>query len=217
MTIDAADSGRAVQTLRLLRTGVARGTTLVRRIAGRVVRTADDVSERLRHGQRYRSAVERITRLQPRSVLMICLGNICRSPYAAFALAKSLEGQDIEIDSGGFIGPGRPSPEWAQAAATALGIDLRPHRSKILTLELLGANDLIVVMEPAQRRTLIDRYGVSPSRILVLGDLDPDAIVTRTIVDPYGGSLEVFAECYRRIDRCINTLTTIIAATATRR
>ena len=52
------------------------------------------------------------------------------------------------------------------------------------------------------------------ARILVLGDLDPGPIQTRTIVDPYGGSQDVFAECYRRIDGCVTVLTGIISQAA---
>jgi glycosyltransferase involved in cell wall biosynthesis/protein-tyrosine-phosphatase len=208
----ATDAAAPLQTL--VRARVARGAALLRRAAGKAVRTVSNASERLRHNRRYSRAVEQITGLKPRSMLMVCLGNICRSPYAAFALARALENHDIQIDSGGFIGPGRPSPEQAQAAAAALGIDLSPHRSKILTAELLRQNDLIVVMEPAQRQTLIRHYGIPSTRILVFGDLDPAPIVSRTIVDPYGGSLEVFAGCYRRIDRCVAVLAGILAATA---
>jgi glycosyltransferase involved in cell wall biosynthesis/protein-tyrosine-phosphatase len=210
----AAPTGVALRAARSrppLRARAVHGAAVLRQTAGRGVRTAQARLDRLRHNHRQRLAIERITRMKPRSVLMVCLGNICRSPYAAVALVKALGDQGVRVDSGGFIGPGRPSPEWAQAAAAALGIDLRPHRSKLLTSELLRANDLIVVMEPAQRRNLIETFGVPPERILVFGDLDPQPIVSRTIVDPYGGSQEVFTACYRRLDRCVAALTTIIA------
>jgi glycosyltransferase involved in cell wall biosynthesis/protein-tyrosine-phosphatase len=193
---------------------VARHAAKLRRIAGRLVRIMHRTSERLRHEQHHRRAIDRLSALQPRSVLMVCFGNICRSPYAALALAKALDNRGIRIDSAGFFGPGRVSPEHAQAAAGAHGIDLGPHRSKLLTAELLRDHDLIVVMEPEQSQTLVRTHRLPPARILVLGDLDPRPIETRTIIDPYGGSQDVFDECYRRIDRCVTALAGVIARDA---
>jgi protein-tyrosine phosphatase len=137
---------------------------------------------------------------------MVCLGNICRSPYAAVALARKLHVQNVRVESGGFIGPDRSSPSQAQTAAASLGVDLSAHKSKIVTDVVLNAHDLIVVMEPAQRRTLRDNHGVPADRILVLGDLDPWPIACRAIGDPYGQPEATFVECYRRIDRCLDTL-----------
>src|SRR5688572_850028 len=162
--------------------------------------------ERRLHPWRRRRALDRIARVQPRSVLMVCLGNICRSPYAATALAGSLNGGKLQVTSGGFIGPNRASPAHAQSAAAALGVDLSTHRSRIVTEAILNAHELIVVMEPSQARTLCQQHGVSADRILVLGDLDPGPIPSRTIPDPYGKSEATFLECYRRIDRCIEAL-----------
>lgn len=141
---------------------------------------------------------------------MICLGNICRSPYAEFALKRALPGTHIEVGSAGFIGPGRASPERAQAAAAALGIDLGPHRSKLITTKMLREHELLVVMETGQRSRLLVEHGVRDGQILVLGDLDPRPIETRTILDPYAGSAEEFARCYDRVQRCIDVLGAVL-------
>jgi protein-tyrosine-phosphatase len=77
---------------------------------------------------------------------------------------------------------------------------------------ILNAHELVVVMEPSQRRTLSRQHGVPADRILVLGDLDPEPIPSRTIPDPYGKSEATFLECYRRINRCIDTLRGALSA-----
>jgi len=164
------------------------------------------------HPWRRRRALDQIARVQPRSVLMVCLGNICRSPYAATALASSLNGQKLQVTSGGFIGPDRASPTHAQKAAAALGVDLSAHRSRVVDAAILNAHELVVVMEPSQGRTLSRQHGVPADRILVLGDLDPEPIPSRTIPDPYGKSEATFLECYRRINRCIDTLRGALSA-----
>lgn len=142
------------------------------------------------------------------SVLFICHGNICRSPYAAASFTRALPDAlraRVRASSAGFIGPGRPSPEEALHVAQRRGVDLTSHRSVVMTEEMLQSADLIIVMEPAQRRALLQRFwGQTP--IVVLGDLDPMPIGKRAIRDPFGAAEEVFDESYERIDRCIDSL-----------
>ena len=200
-----------LRATRATRVQMVKAVALTRAAAGAAFRMSRDTVDRALHHRRRHQAIARLVRLTPRSVLMVCFGNICRSPYAAVALAKALVERDTVVDSAGFIGPNRPSPREAQAAAAELGIDLAPHCSKLLTPELLRAHDLIVVMEPSQRRTLVAEHGVPAEHVLVLGDLDVEPISCRAIPDPYGGTQEVFSRCYRRIQRCVDSLATTIA------
>ena len=52
--------------------------------------------------------------------------------------------------------------------------------------------DLIVVMDPGQRRLICERFGRLPRDVVVLGDFDPTAVDTRTIRDPVDQKREVF-------------------------
>lgn len=160
------------------------------------------------HSQRRKAALHRLAVLGPqREILVLCYGNICRSPYAAAVLARQLNAHPgIRVTQGGFFGPGRPSPERAQSAAELRGTDLTRHRSQLLTPELTGSASLVVVMEREQERRVRAEYAADPRRILQLGDLDPEPISSRDILDPYGLSLEVFGTTYARLDRCIGAL-----------
>jgi protein-tyrosine-phosphatase len=75
-----------------------------------------------------------------------------------------------------------------------------------LTVDSARAADLIVVMDSAQRREICDRFGRREPDVLVLGDLDPQAIDGRTIRDPVNQPLAVFEESYARIERCVREL-----------
>jgi protein-tyrosine-phosphatase len=86
------------------------------------------------------------------------------------------------------------------AAAAERGVDLTGHRSRVVPDDGEAA-DLVLVMEPAQVARA-KRTGVSGVLFLCLGDLDPLAIDTRAIRDPFGRSPEVFRDCFARIDRC---------------
>jgi protein-tyrosine phosphatase len=169
----------------------------------RVRRTPD----RLLHPLRRRKALEALrARPRPKSVLVLCHGNICRSPIAAALLARALEPFGIQVQSGGFIGFNRPVPAEAITAAKRHRVELAEHRSRLVTAELVRAADLIVVMEPAQGRHVCERFGRTPLDVFILGDLDPDGVETRTIRDPVNQPVDVFEQTYARIARCVEEL-----------
>jgi protein-tyrosine-phosphatase len=106
--------------------------------------------------------------------------------------------------------PGRPTPPEGVAVAKACGIDLSTHRSRLLTSGEVNASDLVVVMEPRQRRPLERDFGRNRWGTLVLGDLDPWPITGRAIVDPVDQSEEIFELSYARIERCTRELARIL-------
>ncbi len=166
--------------------------------------------DRALHATRRRAALGRLReRSLPASVLFLCQGNICRSPYAAAAFLRALPDLPrarVKVSSAGFIGPDRPAPAEALAAARARGIDLSPHRSSLLSRERVDAAALVVVATPEQARAVIRGFGREPEDVVVLGDLDPEPIETRSIADPWGRRTDVYIRSYERIDRCIREL-----------
>jgi len=174
----------------------------------RVRRTPD----RLLHPFRRRKALEALRdRPRPGTLLVLCHGNICRSPFAAALLARELTPLGIAVQSAGFIGFDRSSPGEAVAAAERHDLDLSDHRSRVVTTNLVRAADLVVVMDTTQRRLVCERFGRRPTDVMVLGDFDPVPVETRTIRDPVDQSREVFDEVYARIARCVRQLVTILS------
>jgi protein-tyrosine-phosphatase len=142
----------------------------------------------------------------PPSVLFVCQGNIYRSPYAGYrflTLLPTALRMRMDVTSGGFVGPDRPSPDNAVACAGAHGVDLVPHRSSLLTLERTRNAALVVVMEEKQKRRIMTEFGLPDERVIILGDLDPDGIERRTIRDPWRQPDSVLQASYDRIDRCL--------------
>jgi protein-tyrosine-phosphatase len=145
--------------------------------------------------------------------LFLCHGNACRSPFAAAVFARDARARiatPIKVESAGLVAPGRPSPSAAIAAAARRDIDLSRHRSRLVTTRAIRAAQLIVVMSADQAR-FVRRAGRSEIPTLILGDLDPDPVNERTIVDPMGCPDEIFDESYDRIERCIAVLIELMA------
>jgi protein-tyrosine phosphatase len=138
-------------------------------------------------------------------VLFLCYGNICRSPYAAAAARRQLP-SGIRVGSAGFFGPDRPAPSEAREVAAERGADLSPHRSRQLTANMAWSADLIVVMEARQRRKMIEKYPTIADRVILLGDLDPQPINRRDVLDPFGQPVATFRSCFDRIERCVDVL-----------
>lgn len=175
------------------------------------------VPDRVLHWLRRRRVREVLRRRhRPTSLLVVCQGNICRSPFAAALLGPSCARRGWRVDSAGLVGPGRRSPPEAVRAAARYGVDLARHRSQLLTAETVRAVDLIVVMDPAQRREICARFGRAQRNVVVLGDVDPRPIDSRTIPDPVHQPLAVFEDTYARIERCVRECEQAIGAAARR-
>lgn len=182
----------------------------------RLARVSIRGGERLLHTRRRKRALRELAAVPaPRSILVICLGNICRSPYAEHRLTDELTRaglDDIRVVSAGFILPGRPSPEAARRVAARRGLDLEDHRSQVVTSAMAREADVTLVMAATQLRQLRQTAGTEPGGpAIVLGDLDPAPIDRRTIVDPYDQRDDVFEAVYERIDRCCQSLVEVLS------
>jgi protein-tyrosine-phosphatase len=188
----------------------------IARPGARALRATGRVVDRALHPFRRRRALRRLARsTTPASIVVVCYGNICRSPFAARLLHKRLESTSagMRVESVGFFGEDRPSPSEAVIVAPEWGVDLTEHRSRVLSRVDIESSDLVVVVDPAHGRRLKGMFGCA-NKILLLGDLDPERIETRLITDPDGKPVEVFRTVYARIDRCTKVLADAIASGA---
>lgn len=157
------------------------------------------------------------------SMVFVCLGNICRSPFAALAAERELRARgrtDITVTSAGIRArsDGLP-PADARAAAAGRGLSLDGHRTQLLSADVVSISDLIVVMEASQWWALRAAYPDAADRIVLLPLLgaEPAGGYERfNIADPFGRSSEAFDSCYRRIDALVAALCCEITAAPTR-
>ncbi len=149
----------------------------------------------------------------PGSILFVCHGNICRSPYAARAILRELPAgwsSLVRVDSAGFVGPNRRSPRHAIEVARDRAVDLSSHRSKVLNPELINSSGLVVVMDPWQRRQVLWIAKRRDLPVVVLSDLQPSAGDCRAILDPVAGDRELYEQSYNEVDASIGQLVKIL-------
>lgn len=175
--------------------------TVLRR-AARLVRSRDARLDALHEWRRGRDGEPALPEGPIRSVLFLCHGNICRSPFAAALLAARRP--DLAVDSAG-LAAGRDAPADAMAARVAadFGVPLVAHRSRPVEATDLSRHDLVFVMQAhqAERTRLLADDARVASRVYLLGDFL--ASKPFGLLDPWGRPETVFREVFARIDAAI--------------
>ena len=94
----------------------------------------------------------------PPRVLMVCTGNICRSPVAAALLQKWAPGWGLRlrVESAGTTPQSRVPPETQRHARELWGLDLSRHRARGVTRELVEGSRLVLCAEEGHIHHLRD-------------------------------------------------------------
>lgn len=138
-----------------------------------------------------------------RRVVFVCLGNICRSPFAERLAAE--RGWFAEVRSAGFIErEGRLSPEDAVRTAAEFGVDLVPHRSRLLRREDVDWADAIVIFDEKNRKQMARNFPDALSKTVYWGAMGDES--DPTIADPYSGGPDAFVRCYRSVSEAAERL-----------
>lgn len=155
---------------------------------------------------------------RPQSVLFVCKGNICRSPFAEHVARKLFHErvrdreQPIVFQSAGLhVTAPKAPPETAIVVAHRFGVSLEEHRSQPISQELVAASDVIVAMEGWQYDELRFRFKGYEDKIFLLSLFFRNApsrfgYDAFNIRDPYGGSQGTFEECFEKIERSVKSL-----------
>jgi len=120
------------------------------------------------------------------SILVICTGNVCRSPMAACLLQHALP--TCTVVSAGLAAPiGAPADPRAALLLAQEGCDLGDHRARAVDESLVAAADLVLVMDDFQRDELERRYPSARGKTRRIGEF-----IQVDVPDPYGCSQSMF-------------------------
>lgn len=138
-------------------------------------------------------------------ILMVCIGNICRSPTAEFllrerALQSSGLQAGIQVASAGLSAMvGYPMDATAAQVMLEHGVDGAGHRARQLTTAILRESDLVLVMEKSHAAAIGRMAPEASGKVFLLGKWQRDT----SIPDPYGQQREAFDHVYQLIERGI--------------
>jgi len=133
-------------------------------------------------------------------VLVLCKGNICRSPFAAELLKKLSvkSGISLEIVSAGIdTTPGHNAYPLALSTSGRHGVDLTNHRTSMISADMVLRADLILVMEEYHVVALAAMFPDARPKTFLLGHFAERPVTD--IRDPYDGTPEEFSRCYATI------------------
>ncbi|MFC6672792.1 low molecular weight protein-tyrosine-phosphatase [Marinobacterium aestuariivivens] len=133
------------------------------------------------------------------SILLVCLGNICRSPTAHGVLEHRLReaGLEVFVDSAGTGAwhVGNPPDRRATAAALRRGIRLEHLRARQVELEDFRRFDLVLAMD---RDNLDNLMRICPpeyrSRVRLFLEFAGDRVSMLEVPDPYFGGDDGFEQ-----------------------
>lgn len=147
----------------------------------------------------------------PMKVVMVCLGNICRSPLADGLLRKKVAqaGLDVEVDSAGTAAfhVGNPPDMRMQATAKSKGCPINELRARQFVVEDFNRFDRIFVMDQSNRRNVLSlaRNSEDESKVeMILNLSHPNQDFE--VPDPYYGGDHGFLEVYQLLDEATDVL-----------
>jgi protein arginine phosphatase len=131
-----------------------------------------------------------------KKILLVCTGNICRSPLAAALMQHALAEREVDgiaVSSAGTgAWDGAPVSEGAYLVGLEQGLDLSAHRARLLTRDLVEQSDLILTMA-RHHRARVEELG-GEGRVFVLGEYAGREGDAAEVSDPFGGDLEVYRD-----------------------
>jgi protein-tyrosine phosphatase len=139
-------------------------------------------------------------------VLVVCTGNVCRSPMATAILRSWLERDlvpDVEVSSAGtYAQEGAPASRAGDVVLKENGITPPIHRARLLHRSIVENADIVFAMEASHAYEILRIAPDAERKVHLLGGYGADDLAGKdlTIFDPIGGSDDDYRRCYAIIE-----------------
>ncbi|MCK6190099.1 MULTISPECIES: low molecular weight protein-tyrosine-phosphatase [unclassified Pseudomonas] len=135
-----------------------------------------------------------------KNILIVCIGNICRSPMAEQLLRAALASSGIAVRSAGLAAlRDQPLESTAGQVLHEHGHVPQGHRARQLSAEAVSEADLILVMEQRHIDGVLDLAPEARGKVFLLGKWQHD----REITDPYRQGKPAFVQTYALIEQAV--------------
>lgn len=144
------------------------------------------------------------------NILMVCLGNICRSPLAEGVLKSMLDKEHFMIDSAGTASyhTGEKPDERSIIIARENGVDISKLRARTFTKEDFEKFDYIFVMDKSNYKNVIKLAKKEEDKLKVSFLLDElGEPQQKELPDPYYGNMLDFQKVYNDILQACKVIT----------
>ena len=127
------------------------------------------------------------------NILVVCVGNICRSPMAEALLKQHYPHKNIDSAGVGAL-VGHPADPAALEIMTAQQLDITKHVAKQLDENLAKKADIIFTMSDGQTKWIEERWPFCRGKTFKLGHWK-----NKDIADPYKHQMSAFKTAYQDI------------------
>ena len=142
-------------------------------------------------------------------VLMVCLGNICRSPLAQGILESKVNSDAFFVDSAGTAAyhVGNLPDERSIDVARKYGINITQQRARKFTVNDFDNFDYIYAMDTSnyQNILMLARDKNDEAKVqLILNEIHPNT--NKSVPDPYYGGQQGFENVYKMLDEACDII-----------
>ena len=142
-------------------------------------------------------------------ILMVCLGNICRSPLAEGILADKTKHLNLEVESAGISAyhVGQSPDIRSIEIAIKYNIDLSKQKARQFNKLDFDRHDIIYAMDTDNYAHLINLTSNDYERNkikLILNEINPG--LNKSVPDPYYGGENGFQDVYNMLNQACNKI-----------
>ncbi|MCL7762849.1 low molecular weight phosphotyrosine protein phosphatase [Polaribacter sp. Z014] len=142
-------------------------------------------------------------------ILMVCLGNICRSPLAEGILKSKVNSDSVFVDSAGTAAYhiGKLPDERSIEVANKYGIDITKQRARKFVVKDFDEFDIIFAMDDSNYQNILSlvRNNDDEQKVrMILNEIHPAKNLS--VPDPYYGGNQGFENVYKMLDEACDVI-----------